>query len=111
MLVSVNDKQLQRDTLTQSMICEKAREINGDLFLLFYINIKQTPFTSTEDSLANLGITVVRHGEQADTIVKLPSCLNLLLKYLMKIFTEQKEVKGIVIRQDFFRKGLRVGPT
>ncbi|GBM15072.1 hypothetical protein AVEN_150089-1 [Araneus ventricosus] len=76
LMVWVTEKQLKGDTLTQGIICEKARAIYGDL-------LNQTPRTSTdeasEDSFkANrvwfdnfrkkTGIhSVVRHGEAASS--------------------------------------------
>ncbi|GIY14968.1 hypothetical protein CDAR_114561 [Caerostris darwini] len=43
LLVWVTEKQLQGDTLTQTIICEKARAIYGDL-------LKQTPQTSIDEA-------------------------------------------------------------
>ncbi|UYV70732.1 hypothetical protein LAZ67_8000400 [Cordylochernes scorpioides] len=73
LMVWVTEKQLQGDTLTQTIICEKARAIYGDL-------LKQTPQTSIDEASEESfkasrawfenfkkrsGIhSVVRHGEQ-----------------------------------------------
>ncbi|GIX85769.1 hypothetical protein CDAR_241951 [Caerostris darwini] len=43
LMVWVTEKQLQGDTLTQTIICEKARAIYGDL-------LKQTPQTSIDEA-------------------------------------------------------------
>ncbi|UYV76841.1 TIGD4, partial [Cordylochernes scorpioides] len=43
LMVWVTEKQLQGDTLTQTIICEKARAIYGDL-------LKQTPLTSIDEA-------------------------------------------------------------
>ncbi|UYV68794.1 GREM2 [Cordylochernes scorpioides] len=43
LMVWVTEKQLQGDTLTQTIICEKARAIYGDL-------LKQTPKTSIDEA-------------------------------------------------------------
>ncbi|GIY84852.1 HTH CENPB-type domain-containing protein [Caerostris darwini] len=72
-------KQLQGDTLTQTIICEKARAIYGDL-------LKQTPQTSIDEASEvsfkasrgwfenfkkRSGIhSVVRHGEAASSDMK-----------------------------------------
>ncbi|GBM83934.1 hypothetical protein AVEN_236588-1 [Araneus ventricosus] len=43
LMVWVTEKQLKGDTLTQGIICEKARAIYGDL-------LNQTPCTSTDEA-------------------------------------------------------------
>lgn len=79
LMVWVTEKQLQGDTLTQTIICEKARAIYGDL-------LKQTPQTSIDEASEEsfkasrgwfenfkkrTGIhSVVRHGEAASSDMK-----------------------------------------
>ncbi|GIY76762.1 tigger transposable element-derived protein 1 [Caerostris darwini] len=78
LMVWVTEKQLQGDTLTQTIICEKARAIYGDL-------LKQTPQTSIDEAseesfkasqgwfenFKKSGIhSVVRHGEAAEDCIK-----------------------------------------
>lgn len=43
LLLWINEKQLARDTITETIICEKARTLYGDL-------LKKNPGTSTEDT-------------------------------------------------------------
>ncbi|GFY49233.1 tigger transposable element-derived protein 1 [Trichonephila inaurata madagascariensis] len=79
LMVWVTEKQLQGDTLTQTIICEKARAIYGNL-------LKQTPQTSIDEASEESfkasrgwfenfkkrsGIhSVVRHGEAAEDYIK-----------------------------------------
>ncbi|GFT85323.1 tigger transposable element-derived protein 1 [Nephila pilipes] len=79
LMVWVTEKQLQGDTLTQTIICEKARANYGDL-------LKQTPQTSIDEASEEsfkasrgwfenfkkrTGIhSVVRHGEAASSDMK-----------------------------------------
>ncbi|UYV61757.1 hypothetical protein LAZ67_1006346 [Cordylochernes scorpioides] len=79
LMVWVTEKQHQGDTLTQTIICEKARAIYGDL-------LKQTPQTSIDEASEESfkasrgwfenfkkrsGIhSVVRHGEAASSDIK-----------------------------------------
>jgi hypothetical protein len=103
LMVWVTEKQLQGGTLTQSIICEKARAIYGDL-------LKQIPHTSTneesEDSFkasrgwfdnfrTRTGIhSVVRHGEAASSDVK-------AAEVYIKTFSELIEAKGYIPQQVF----------
>ncbi|XP_067125817.1 tigger transposable element-derived protein 1-like [Centruroides vittatus] len=103
LMVWVTEKQLQGGTLTQSIICEKARAIYGDL-------LKQIPHTSTneesEDSFKasrgwfdnfkkRTGIhSVVRHGEAASSDVKAAEAY-------IKTFSELIEAKGYIPQQVF----------
>ncbi|GBN70131.1 hypothetical protein AVEN_163030-1 [Araneus ventricosus] len=103
LMVWVTEKQLKGDTLTQGIICEKARAIYGDL-------LNQTPRTSTdeasEDSFKasrgwfdNLrkrtGIhSVVRHGEAASSDVK-------AAEDYLKTFSELIEANGYISQQVF----------
>ncbi|XP_067123812.1 tigger transposable element-derived protein 1-like [Centruroides vittatus] len=103
LMVWVTEKQLQGGTLTQSIMCEKARAIYGDL-------LKQIPHTSTneesEDSFKasrgwfdnfkkRTGIhSVVRHGEAASSDVKAAEAY-------IKTFSELIEAKGYIPQQVF----------
>ncbi|KAM5158227.1 tigger transposable element-derived protein 1-like [Mantella aurantiaca] len=101
LMVWVMEKQLQGDTLTQSIICEKARAIYGDL-------LKQTPHTSTDEEdlfkasrgwfdnfRKRTGIhSVVRHGEAASSDVK-------AAEDYLKTFSELIEAKGYIPQQVF----------
>ncbi|GBN61023.1 hypothetical protein AVEN_121267-1 [Araneus ventricosus] len=94
----VTEKQLKGDTLTQGIICEKARAIYGDL-------LNQTPRTSTDEASEDsfkasrgwfdnftkrTGIhSVVRHGEAASSDVKAAG------DYL-KTFSELIEANGYI---------------
>lgn len=103
LMVWVKEKQLQGGTLTQSIICEKARVIYGDL-------LKQIPHSSTNDESEDsfkasrgwfdnfkkrTGIhSVVRHGEAASSDV------NAAEAYI-KTFSELIEAKGYIPQQVF----------
>ncbi|GBM74228.1 Tigger transposable element-derived protein 1 [Araneus ventricosus] len=103
LMVWVTEKLLKGDTLTQDIICEKARAIYGDL-------LNQTPRTSTdetsEDSLKasrgwfdnfrkRTGIhSVVRHGEAASSDVK-------AAEDYLKTFSELIEANGYIPQQVF----------
>ncbi|GBO19329.1 Tigger transposable element-derived protein 1 [Araneus ventricosus] len=98
LMVWVTEKQLKGDTLTQGIICEKARAIYGDL-------LNQTPRTSrdeaSEDSFKasrgwfdnfrkRTGIhSVVRHGEAANSDVK-------AAEDYLKTFSELIEANGYI---------------
>ncbi|GBM50413.1 hypothetical protein AVEN_207068-1 [Araneus ventricosus] len=99
----VTDKQLKGDTLTQGIICEKARAIYGDL-------LNQTPRTSTDEASEDsfkisrgwfdnfrkrTGIhSVVRHGEAANSDVK-------AAEDYLKTFSELIEANGYIPQQVF----------
>ncbi|XP_067125650.1 tigger transposable element-derived protein 1-like [Centruroides vittatus] len=103
LMVWVTEKQLQGRTLTQSIICEKARTIYGDL-------LKQIPHTSTNEESENsfkasrgwfdnfrkrTGIhSVVRHGEAASSDVK-------AAEVYIKTFSELIEAKAYILQQVF----------
>ncbi|GBM84642.1 Tigger transposable element-derived protein 1 [Araneus ventricosus] len=103
LMVWVTEKQLKVDTLTQGIICEKARAIYGDL-------LNQTPRTSTdegsEDSFKasrswfdnfrkRTGIhSIVRHGEAASSDVK-------AAEDYLKTFSELIEANGYIPQQVF----------
>ncbi|GBM58246.1 Tigger transposable element-derived protein 1 [Araneus ventricosus] len=103
LMVWVAEKQLKGDTLTQGIICKKARAIYGDL-------LNQTPLTSTdevsEDSFKasrgwfdnfrkRTGIhSVVRHGEAASSDVK-------AAEDYLKTFSELIEANGYIPQQVF----------
>ncbi|GBM74592.1 Tigger transposable element-derived protein 1 [Araneus ventricosus] len=103
LMVWVTEKQLKSDTLTQGIICEKARAIYGDL-------LNQTPRTSTDEAsedsfkasrgwFANFkkrtGIhSVVRHGEAASSDVK-------AAEDYLKTFSELIEANGYIPQQVF----------
>ncbi|GBO32660.1 hypothetical protein AVEN_3065-1 [Araneus ventricosus] len=99
----VTEKQLKGDTLTQGIICEKARAIYGDL-------LNQTPRTSTDEASEDsfkasrgwfdnfrkrTGIhSVVRHGEAASSDVK-------AAEDYLKTFSELIEANGYIPQQVF----------
>ncbi|GBO46618.1 Tigger transposable element-derived protein 1 [Araneus ventricosus] len=103
LIVWVTEKQLKGDTLTQDIICEKARTIYGDL-------LNQTPRISTdeasEDSFkASRGWfenfrkrtsihSVVRHGEAASSDMK-------AAEDYLKTFSELIEANGYTPQQVF----------
>lgn len=103
LMVWVTDKQLKGDTLTQGIICEKARGIYYDLF-------NQTPRTSMDEVSEGLfkasrgrferfkkrtGIhSVVRHGEAASSDVK-------AAEDFLKTFSELMETKGFIPQHVF----------
>ncbi|GBN49552.1 Tigger transposable element-derived protein 1 [Araneus ventricosus] len=102
-MVWATEKQLKGDTLTQGIICEKAREIYGDL-------LNQTPRTSTDEASEDsfkasrgwfdnfrkmTGIhSVVRHGEAASSGVK-------AAEDYLKTFSELIEANGYIPQQVF----------
>ncbi|GBN81233.1 Tigger transposable element-derived protein 1 [Araneus ventricosus] len=103
LMVWVKEKQLKGDTLTQGIICEKARAIYGDL-------LNQTSRTSTDEASEDwfkasrgwfdnfrkrTGIhSVVRHGEAASSDVK-------AAEDYLKTFSELKEANGYIPQQVF----------
>ncbi|GBM38515.1 Tigger transposable element-derived protein 1 [Araneus ventricosus] len=103
LMVWVTEKQLKGDTLTQGIICEKARAIYGDL-------LNQTSRTSTDEASEDsfkasrgwfdnfrkrTGIhSVVRHGEAASSDVK-------AAEDYLKIFSELIEANGYIPQQVF----------
>ncbi|GBM79260.1 hypothetical protein AVEN_238875-1 [Araneus ventricosus] len=103
LMVWVTEKQLKGDTLTQGIICEKARAIYGDL-------LNQTPRTSTDEASEDsfkasrgwfdnfrkrTGIhSVVRHGEAASSDVK-------AAEDYLKTFSELIEANGYIPQQVF----------
>ncbi|UYV84168.1 hypothetical protein LAZ67_X001410 [Cordylochernes scorpioides] len=103
LMVWVTEKQLQGDTLTQTIICEKARAIYGDL-------LKQTPQTSIDEASeesfkASLdwfenfkkrsGIhSVVRHGEAASSDMK-------AAEDYIKTFADLIKAQGYISQQVF----------
>ncbi|GBM81699.1 Tigger transposable element-derived protein 1 [Araneus ventricosus] len=103
LMVWVTEKQLKGHTLTQGIICEKARAIYGDL-------LNRTPRTSTdeasEDSFkASRGWfdnfrkrtsihSVVRHGEAASSDVK-------AAEDYLETFSELIEANGYIPQQVF----------
>ncbi|GBO31183.1 Tigger transposable element-derived protein 1 [Araneus ventricosus] len=103
LMVWVTEKQLKDDTLTQGIICEKARAIYGDLLI-------QIPRTSTDEASEDsfkasrgwfdnfrkrTGIhSVVRHGEAASSDVK-------ATEDYLKTFSELIEANGYIPQQVF----------
>jgi len=103
LLVWVREKELAGDTVTEAIVCEKARVIYGDL-------LKQTPGTSTDVAsqesfkasrgwFANFkkrsGIhSVVRHGDAASSDTK-------AAEDYLKTFAELIEAEGYVPQQVF----------
>lgn len=103
LMVWVTEKQLKGDTLTQGIICEKARAIYGDL-------LNQTSRTSTDEASEDsfkasrgwfdnfrkrTGIhSVVRHGEAASSDVK-------AAEDYLKTFSELIEANGYIPQQVF----------
>ncbi|GBM97528.1 Tigger transposable element-derived protein 1 [Araneus ventricosus] len=103
LMVWVTEKQLKGDTLTQGIICEKARAIYGDL-------LNQTSRTSTDEASEDsfkasrgwfdnfrkrTGIhSVVRHGEAASSDVK-------AAEDYLKIFSELIEANGYIPQKVF----------
>ncbi|GIY07058.1 hypothetical protein CDAR_282281 [Caerostris darwini] len=103
LMVWVTEKQLQGDTLTQTIICEKARAIYGDL-------LKQTPQTSIDEASEESfkasrgwfenfkkrsGIhSVVRHGEAASSDMK-------AAEDYIKTFSDLIKAQGYISQQVF----------
>ncbi|UYV62146.1 hypothetical protein LAZ67_1008015 [Cordylochernes scorpioides] len=103
LMVWVTEKQLQGDTLTQTIICEKARAIYGDL-------LKQTPQTSIDEASKESfkasrgwfenfkkrsGIhSVVRHGEAASSDMK-------AAEDYIKTFSDLIKAQGYISQQVF----------
>ncbi|UYV71345.1 hypothetical protein LAZ67_8002707, partial [Cordylochernes scorpioides] len=103
LMVWVKEKQLQGDTLTQTIICEKARAIYGDL-------LKQTPQTSIDEASEESfkasrgwfenfkkrsGIhSVVRHGEAASSDMK-------AAEDYIKTFSDLIKAQGYISQQVF----------
>ncbi|GIY27407.1 hypothetical protein CDAR_52471 [Caerostris darwini] len=103
LMVWVTEKQLQGDTLTQTIICEKARAIYGDL-------LKQTPQTSIDEASeesfkASRGWfenfkkrscihSVVRHGEAASSDMK-------AAEDYIKTFSDLIKAQGYISQQVF----------
>ncbi|UYV71913.1 hypothetical protein LAZ67_9001124 [Cordylochernes scorpioides] len=103
LMVWVTENQLQGDTLTQSIICEKARAIYGDL-------LKQTPQTSIDEASEESfkpsrgwfenfkkrsGIhSVVRHGEAASSDMK-------AAEDYIKTFSDLIKAQGYISQQVF----------
>ncbi|GIY50854.1 tigger transposable element-derived protein 1 [Caerostris darwini] len=103
LMVWVTEKQLQGDTLTQTIICEKARAIYGDL-------LKQTPKTSIDEASeesfkASRGWfenfkkrssihSVVRHGEAASSDMK-------AAEDYIKTFSDLIKAQGYISQQVF----------
>ncbi|GIY24288.1 hypothetical protein CDAR_64281 [Caerostris darwini] len=103
LMVWVTEKQLQGDTLTQTIICEKARAIYGDL-------LKQTPQTSIDEASEESfkasrgwfenfkkrsGIhSVVRHGEAASSDMK-------AAEDYIKTFSNLIKAQGCISQQVF----------
>ncbi|GIY60997.1 tigger transposable element-derived protein 1 [Caerostris darwini] len=103
LMVWVTEKQLQGDTLTQTIICEKARAIYGDL-------LKQTPQTSIDEASEESfkasrgwfenfkkrsGIHyVVRHGEAASSDMK-------AAEDYIKTFSDLIKAHGYISQQVF----------
>ncbi|GIY62867.1 hypothetical protein CDAR_122691 [Caerostris darwini] len=103
LMVWVTEKQLQGDTLTQTIICEKARAIYGDL-------LKQTPQTSIDEASEESfkasrgwfenfkkrsGIhSVVRHGEAANSDMK-------AAEDYIKTFSDLIKAQGYISQQVF----------
>ncbi|UYV84127.1 hypothetical protein LAZ67_X001268 [Cordylochernes scorpioides] len=101
LMVWVTEKQLQGDTLTQTIICEKARAIYGDL-------LKQTPQTSIDEASEESfkasrgwfenfkkrsGIhSVVRHGEAASSDMK-------AAEDYIKTFSDLIKAQGYISQQ------------
>ncbi|GFS79232.1 tigger transposable element-derived protein 1 [Nephila pilipes] len=100
---SVTEKQLQGDTLTQTIICEKARAIYGDL-------LKQTPQTSIDEASEEsfkasrgwfenfkkrTGIhSIVRHSEEASSDMK-------AAEDYIKTFSNLIKAQGYISQQVF----------
>ncbi|UYV79756.1 hypothetical protein LAZ67_18000569 [Cordylochernes scorpioides] len=57
LMVWVTEKQLQGDTLTQTIICEKAKAIYGDL-------LKQTPQTSIDEASEDMQVIGFEESEE-----------------------------------------------
>ncbi|GIX92810.1 hypothetical protein CDAR_286711 [Caerostris darwini] len=103
LMVWMTEKQLQGDTLTQTIICEKARAIYGDL-------LKQTPQTSIDEASEESfkasrgwfeyfkkrsGIhSVVRHGEAASSDMK-------AAEDYIKTFSDLIKAQGYISQQVF----------
>ncbi|GIY36369.1 hypothetical protein CDAR_210121 [Caerostris darwini] len=103
LMVWVTENQLQGDTLTQTIICEKARAIYGDL-------LKQTPQTSIDEASeesfkASRGWfenfkkrsvihSVVRHGEAASSDMK-------AAEDYIKTFSDLIKAQGYISQQVF----------
>ncbi|GFT22739.1 tigger transposable element-derived protein 1 [Nephila pilipes] len=103
LMVWVTEKQLQGDTLTQTIICEEARAIYGDL-------LKQTPHTSideaSEESFKASRVwfenfkkrtsihPVVRHGEAASSDMK-------SAEDYIKTFSDLIKAQGYISQQVF----------
>ncbi|GIX91898.1 tigger transposable element-derived protein 1 [Caerostris darwini] len=103
LMVWVTEKQLQGDTLTQTIICEKARAIYGDM-------LKQTPQTSIDEASEESfkasrgwfenfkkrsGIhSVVRHGEAASSDMK-------AAEDYIKTFSDLIKAQGYISQQVF----------
>ncbi|GFS73947.1 tigger transposable element-derived protein 1 [Nephila pilipes] len=103
LMVWVTEKQLQGDTLTQTIICEKARAIYGDL-------LKQTPQTSIDEASEEsfkgsrcwfenfkkrTGIhSVVKHGEAASSYMK-------AAEDYIKTFSDLIKAQGYISQQVF----------
>ncbi|UYV61277.1 hypothetical protein LAZ67_1004216 [Cordylochernes scorpioides] len=103
LMVWVTEKQLQGDTLTQTIICEKARAIYGDL-------LKQTPQTSIDEASEESfkasrgwfenfkkrsGIhSIVRHGEAASSDMK-------AVEDYIKTFSDLIKAQGYISQQVF----------
>ncbi|UYV76170.1 hypothetical protein LAZ67_13002933 [Cordylochernes scorpioides] len=103
LMVWVTEKQLQGDTLTQTIICEKARAIYGDL-------LKQTPQTSIDEASEESfkasrgwfenfkkrsGIhSVVTHGEAASSDMK-------AAEDYIKTFSDLIKAQGYISQQVF----------
>ncbi|GIX82806.1 tigger transposable element-derived protein 1 [Caerostris darwini] len=80
LMVWVTEKQLQGDTLTQTIICEKARAIYGDL-------LKQTPQTSIDEASEE-------HGEAASSDIK-------AAEDYIKTFSDLIKAQGYISQQVF----------
>ena len=72
LLVFINEKQLKGGSLSETFICEKAQDINGDPVKKLFMQILKTLTSKQEEdgskSLKRCGIhSVFRHGEAAST--------------------------------------------